>query len=513
MASYVPLKSGLVVPAESFIEGGDQPAARPEFREIATTRDGRDITRGYVDSLPILPPTDRVLQVRGGGSYELYEEVLRDDQVASTFNQRGLAVVSREWEVKPGGDRPIDIAAADFLEETLKHIRFDAITRKMLFGIFYGFAVGECLWARDGRFVVLDEIKVRKQRRFAFTPESELRLLTSSNPFGEPLPPRKFWAFATGSDNDDDPYGLGLAHWLYWPVFFKRNGIKFWLIFLEKFGQPTAVGKYQGSATAEEKTRLLQALEAIMVDSGITIPDGMAIELLEAARSGTADYTSLYDRMNAAISKVVVGQTMTTEDGSSRSQAEVHMDVRQDLVKADADLICDSLNCGPVLWLTQWNFPDAMPPKVWRVIEEPEDLSKQAERDKIIFEMGFRPSLQYIRDTYGEGWEPTQPEGSSSIGDALTEFAEGLSRFPDQATLERALDGLTDEALQQQAEQLLKPIFRLARDEPDQLLGRLADTFPDIGDVELQELTARVLFIAETWGRLNGLPPQVATDE
>ncbi|HHA2395755.1 TPA: DUF935 family protein, partial [Stenotrophomonas maltophilia] len=106
------------------------------------------------------------------------------------------------------------------------------------------------------------------------------------------------------ADHDDEPYGLGLAHWLYWPVLFKRNGLKFWLIFLEKFGMPTAVGKYDTNATDPEKAKLLQATRAIQTDSGIIMPKGMELALLEAGRSGTADYKALQDYMDATIQKV-----------------------------------------------------------------------------------------------------------------------------------------------------------------------------------------------------------------
>ena len=54
-----------------------------------------------------------------------------------------------------------------------------------LYGVFYGFAVGESLYARDGAEIALADLKVRKQRRFGFSPEGELKLLTSSNPLGE----------------------------------------------------------------------------------------------------------------------------------------------------------------------------------------------------------------------------------------------------------------------------------------------------------------------------------------
>jgi phage gp29-like protein len=394
-------RASRMVPAQF----AEPPPKRPEMGEVATTLDGRDITRGYVNSLPLLQPQDRVLYERAGGNYEIYEEIARDDQVKASFEQRRLAVVSREWDVEPGDTSRKAKKAADFLSEQLKHIGWDRVSDLMLWGVFYGYAVGELVYASDGAMIGIDAIKVRKQRRFGFSPDMELRLLTMHQPMGERLPPNKFWTFVTGADNDDEPYGLGLAHWLYWPVWFKRNGVKFWLIFLEKFGQPTSKGTYPAGATPEERTRLLQALQAITADSAITVPEGMQIELIEAARSGTQDYTALYDRMNEAISKVNIGQTMTTDDGSSRSQSETHMEVRQDFVKADADLICESFNRGPVLWLTYWNFGEGVPcPRVWRDVSEPEDLEARSRRDKNLRDIGFRPTLKEVTDVYGGEW-------------------------------------------------------------------------------------------------------------
>ncbi|MBF0096374.1 MAG: DUF935 family protein [Magnetococcales bacterium] len=378
--------------------------ALPLYREVATTQDGRDVTRGYWSPLERLVPQDSVLRDKGG-DYALYEEVLRDDQVASTFQQRRMAVTSAEWGVTPGGTDRQSVRAAAQLHAILERIGWDNVTEKMLYGVFYGYAVAECLWERDGQEVTLAALKVRKQRRFAFDMQGHLRLLLPDNARGERVPERKFWHFCTGSDHDDEPYGLGLAHWLYWPVYFKRNGIKLWLIFMDKFGMPTAKGIYPATASEEEKRRLLAALQAIQSDSGIIVPEGMQIELIEASRGGQVHYEAFIDRMNAAIAKVVLSQTMTTDAAGGMYRSEVQKSVRNEVVRADADLICDTFNRSVALWLTAWNCPGARPPRVWRQIREESDLRPQAERDKIIYSMGFRPSLSYIRRTYGEGWE------------------------------------------------------------------------------------------------------------
>ena len=115
-----------------------------------------------------------------------------------------------------------------------------------------------------------------------------------------------------------------------------------------------------------------------------------------------------------------MSQTMTTEDGSSQSQAQVHMDVRKEIVRADAHLICDSFNRGPVAWLTEWNFPGAAAPKVRRVMDEPPDTNQLAERDAKIRQMGYRPTKDYVEQAYNIEVEdapmPAVPPGGGEPG-------------------------------------------------------------------------------------------------
>lgn len=409
--------------------------------EIATTLDGRDWTNPSPGAL--LQSEDSVLRTRSTDDLIIYEHVRSDDQVKACFEQRRNAVISRPWQVDPASDRRVDKQAADWLRIQLDRIGWDRITDRMLWGVFYGYSVAELIWqVQDGKLGWAD-IKVRKRRRFRFAPGGELRLLTPQRMHdGEPAPKPYFWHLACGTDHDDDPYGIGLAHWLYWPAFFKRNGIALWLTFLEKFAAPTAVGKYETGASDADKQRLLGALRAIRTDSGIALPKDMEVELIEAARSGTGDYQTLHDTMNASIAKVILGQTMTTDDGSSRSQAEVHMSVRQDIVRADADLICESFNLGPVLWLTMFNFPNAKPPRVYRTMEDEEDLDTRAERDSKVQAMGFKPGLDYVRETYGDHWEETTPAAAQTPEETTT--AAPPASFAEQDTIAQQRDTAQD---------------------------------------------------------------------
>lgn len=395
-------------------------------QQIAVSGDGQDITRPWVGAL--MQPGDPLLRKRGA-DLRVYEEVLSDWQVKSVLPQRQLAVVSKEWRVDAGGDRPVDIAAADHLREQLHNIGWDRVTERMLYGVFYGYAVAELVYGTSDRYITLEAIKVRNRRRFRFDANGGLRLLTTNNMSeGVPCPAPYFWHYATGADHDDEPYGMGLAHWLYWPVFFKRNGIKSWLIFLDKYGMPTSMGTFDPqTATDDDKNKLLQAGHAIQTDSSIILPKGMEMTLLEAARNGTADYKALYEVMDAAIAKVTLGQTASSQGTPGRlGNDDLQGDVRMDLIKADADLICESFSLGPAKWLTTWNFPDAAPPRVYRVVEESEDLDGRADRDEKVFQMsGFKPTRAYVQDIYGVETEDTPSTPPPAVPQA--DFSEGAA--------------------------------------------------------------------------------------
>lgn len=369
----------------------------------------------YLDSYSkIISNSDSILQTKGANDFKIYQQVLLDDQVKSTLQQRFLSVVSKQWEVEPGADDAQSKAAAEALTKNLKAINWDSITEKQLYTVFYGYGTGEVMWAAnpDTGLTDIAAIKIRDRARFRFDVDGGLYLINKTFQY-QKMPDRKFWVVSTGSDNSDNYYGLGLAHWLYWPVFFKRNDIKFWLIFLEKFGQPTATAEISQATQNDEKAKrkILEALKAISTDTAVVIPEGAKISLLEAARSGAADYEAMKGAMDAAISKIVLSQTMTTDNGSSRSQSETHENVRDMVVAADADLICESFNTSVVQWWFEYNlpaFPGATRPLVYRKVKPEKDTHKLAERDVMIAQLGYEPTEQYIQETYGAGWVKKQ---------------------------------------------------------------------------------------------------------
>ncbi|HEX8224506.1 MAG TPA: DUF935 family protein [Allosphingosinicella sp.] len=428
---------------------------------IATTANGRDITRPYTTELEEF----RDQRLIGALDWGVYDRILLDDQVKSCLEQRRSAVVSREWSVSPGHPTdPRAQAAADALEANLLSCSWDRVTDKMLRAPFYGIAVAELSWGPwqwEGRTLwgwvpapKMRPIHVRHARRFRYDKDGRLRLITLKDPMGEIMPDRKFWVVTAGADDDDQPYGRGLAEWLYWPTLFKRNGLRFWNTFLDKFAVPTAKGTYRPGTPREDIERLLDALQSIANDTGFVIPEGMAVDLLHVATAGV-DFDKMPSFMNAAITKIILCQTMTTDSagaGLGSNQSDVQAGVKQELVVADADLLTDSFTAGPARWFTDYNFgADVAAPIVTRLVEEEEDTNTAAETDAKLAQIGWVRTEESQRDLYGDGYVREEPKQPLLPGRNPTGREQLLLPAPDEADFaEGTLAGdIVDQAVAQ----------------------------------------------------------------
>jgi len=495
--------------ADEIKKAGDGPPPG----EAAAARDGDEFLNLWLEG--IREPEDPILQGRGAAhDLRLFDEVRGDAQVWSTLQQRRDAVVAMPWNVKPGDDRPASVEAAQELTEQLTALPMDTIARRLLWGVFYGYGVGECLWGIKGNRVTFENIRVRRARRFGFDVDGQLMLRPTINRNPGLMPDKKFWVMSVGSDTDDEPYGLGLAHLLYWPVYFRRHGLRAWMVALDKFALPTAVGRFPSGTAQEDIDKALAALKAIRSNSSIMMPDKFPVDYLESSKSAGMDYHKFHEFLDGMIAKIVLSQTMTTDDGASRAQGEVHMDVRDEVAQADADLLCGSFNEGPATWWTRWNYgEDAAPPLLVREKDEPEDADKAASRDKNLKVVGWVPSEERVRSVYGEGYERAAPSQEPPEDTPPEEFSEEDGR---KDTIADFVDQLIAEgAPQAAAADILAPLLDLVdgTNDLEVLRDRLGDfSFSDDALVPLADHLNRAAFAVRIGGEV-GLPLRDGVEE
>ncbi len=473
--------------------------ATEQTGEIATLRNDPYIPAYQANN--VLQPSDDVLKKMGGGkSHQLYDEIYRDPHAFAVLQKRKLEVTSREWMVQEASNSRLDRKAADLVREQFKPM-IDSLTGGLMGAILRGFAVGEIVWASDGAGWGFEKISVKKQRRFRFDIDGNLRILTRDDMLqGIAAPERKFVVHRYSiEDDDDDPYGVGLGSVLYWPAWFKRQALAHWLRSNEKHASPTTLAQYQGAYDKNRQDEIGAALSQIANDTGLVVPDNVKVELLEAKNSGGADaHEALSRYLDELMSEAVLGETLTTNSGQrgARALGEVHNDVRIAIAKADSDLVSQTLNRSPVKWLVEINYPGAKPPQIWRDFSESDDLDKKATRDKTIYDMGYRPrTVEYINETYGGDWveaQPIAPIDNAAGGAQLPGTSASLGAlFAEAAPSGQSEAALTADELASQLSTIADPAMSTIGDRIRQAVAQSAS---------FDELEAKLLILSSEIG-------------
>ena len=378
------------------------PAKRPETREIAVTTI-RDRWGTYPSS-GLTPERLAAIfkEADVGDVYrqsELFEEMEeKDTHLFSVFQTRKLAVSGCDFKVFPYSDSPEDKKISEFVTEAISWIEnWDEALLDMLDAISKGFSVSEIIWEISDGKVWVRELKWRHQKRFTFyDPERVMefpRLLTQESlVLGEDLIPNKFIVhkYRARSGTTSRSGVLRTCAWMY---LFKNCSIKDWVIFAEVYGMPLRLGKYDPAASKEDREVLIQAVQSLGTDAAGVISSNTAIEFVESVKNAQGSvYDLLVNLCNGEMSKAVVGQTLTTEVGTTGSLAagQVHNEVRKDILEADGKTLAKTLRMQLIRPLVGFNFGwDKNLPLVKAQFAQKEDLVNAATVYKTLVDAGF----------------------------------------------------------------------------------------------------------------------------
>lgn len=147
------------------------------------------------------------------------------------------------------------------------------------------------------------------------------------------------WCIEAGKNHD-----LGLLLKCSPQALSKKNMLAFWDTFGELFGMPIRIGK-----TISRDAKEISKVEKMLADMGAAawglFPEGTEIDIKESSRGDAYNvYDKRIERANKEMSKGILNQTMTIDDGASLSQSKVHLDIFENVVEADADFLRDVIN-------------------------------------------------------------------------------------------------------------------------------------------------------------------------
>lgn len=329
----------------------------------------------------------------------------RDLHYGSVLGTRKRAITGLEPIVVAASKEKKDEIIADAVREVLKMPDFvDDYIGDLLDGLGKGYSVVETIWDQQAREWWPERFEWRDPRFFVIdrTNGRTLRMKHPDRMEGVDLPPFKF-SIHRPKLKSGLPIRNGLARLAAWAFLFKSYTLKDWMAFLEVYGMPLRVGRFGKGASIEDRRVLLQAVRDISTDAAAIIPKEMEIEFIEVGgASGNGLFSGKAEYLDKQISKGVLGQTMSTDDGSSLSQAQIHENVRHDIGKADARQSAVTMNRDFVRPFVDLNYgPQETYPTVVLPFTENEDIKALADVVTKLVPLGVELSMTKVRQRIG----------------------------------------------------------------------------------------------------------------
>lgn len=321
---------------------------------------------------------------------------------ASQLQTRRLAIESVDIAVEAHREVPSRIV--DATKELVEEASFREALGALSDGIAKGMAAVEMMWEYQRKALRPVEYIFRDARFFQFDrlSLSELRLAVDGSLEGEPLPAAKFLRHLPRAKMGI-PYRRGVARPAAWAYLIQTFTLQDWAGFSEVYGMPLRVGKYHSGASESDKRTLLKAVTSIANDAAAIIPEGMSVEFHEVSgQQGAAVFGGLLEYVDKQISKLVVGQTMTSDDGSSLGQAKIHNEVRLDILRADCAQLAATVTRDLVQPFVAMNFgPQDHYPQLTMPVPDPEDLEVLTNGVTSLVPFGLRVSEREMREKFG----------------------------------------------------------------------------------------------------------------
>lgn len=260
--------------------------------------------------------------------YDMYADILMDSHLSCVIEKRRNAVLCSDIEFRRDGKPD------DKVNEQIRSPWFSRLVSDIIDSRFWGFTL--CQFFKDGEWIDYNLIPRKHAdpvRRIILRHQTDITGIA-----WDEYPDLLF----VGRPDD-----LGLlakaAPW----VIYKRNTTGDWSQFSEIFGMPIQEYTYD---TDDEGSRERAISDAANVGSLATFVHGKdtSLDLIEAGnKTGSADvYERLCERCNNEISKLFLGNTLTTESSDTGTQAlgTVHKKGEDKITQSDRLYVLDVLN-------------------------------------------------------------------------------------------------------------------------------------------------------------------------
>lgn len=261
--------------------------------------------------------------------YDVYEDVLLDGHLTGLIAKRMDAVLNKELcFVRQGLRDPT-------FDTLILSLPFRSIIKGILESLFWGITGLEFLPGKDLQVHYLPRKHLKPHLGIiAYDQHGNTGIAYEHHP--------NIWVLG----NHDD---LGLLAKCAPYSLYKRGGLADWAEFVELFGQPVRILKYDAydEQTREELKRILEASGSALA---LILPKQVDYEIKDG-KSSNGDgqlQLSFIKALNDEMSILILGNTDTTTVSASSgyAQSKIHLEQQFEITKSDVALVQSMLNCA-----------------------------------------------------------------------------------------------------------------------------------------------------------------------
>ena len=403
-----------------------KPAAVPEISDRNDPESVRGLTPEKIDRI--------MADANSGDTREqcrLAADLLeKNADIMQAFATRKNAVIGCPWHLEPGDSSDAARKAASELERQLRECgdgddadTFSDLLEDLLGALLPGFAVSEILWLPGG---AIDGFHHIEQTRFTFADGYFPKLVTKDHPMGLEIPRGRI-IYHKVRFHGCDPARGGLIRPLAWLHCFKTLDEKDLLSFIERHGMPFIAAMVDETAFNTEKNAVKRLIRNFGSSGGGIFTKNVELKLLECSTTGDV-YFRLLEYLDAAVNKVILGQTASSGDSSGLSKGDAQSKVRQDILEGDCQTLQRVIDAQLIKPWMRFNYGETVPvPHLVIECAAPEDEVSKASVLKTLYEAGFEADAAEVSEAFGwkltkKAQDQTGPTGQTSqTGDSAVQ--------------------------------------------------------------------------------------------
>lgn len=272
-------------------------------------------------------------------------------------------------------------------KEILQKVFHDSILSQILDTHLYGLNPFEINWELENG-IFIPKLINRDYRDFEYNAEGKLEFI--GNGFKQEIPDKKL-VYGIFNQSWRNLYGESSLKKLYFSIKIKNAGMEFWIRFLERFGDPWAIGK-----TDDDPQSLAYELYNMLNGSSAVISKDEEISLVQP--SSNVSFKEIVEFCDSQIRSFLLGANLSGYvSGGSYAATNTHNAIREEIALSDERILLYLCNKTIAYFCELNGITDSISLSLFDEGNPKNDLSL---RDKTIFEMGYQPTKEYIEKTY-----------------------------------------------------------------------------------------------------------------